>query len=92
MEMSAGKRWSDGKIHGIAGGLPDVGEEDWSGRRSRKTSPIRQHVGVELVGGEAIKIDGWEGSGLIGQRRQVVEQWWPWCDSDESAPLVAWCH
>ena len=50
METSVGKRWDDGKIRGIVGGSPDVKEEDWLGRRSRKTNPRKQHVGVDQLG------------------------------------------
>ena len=50
MKTSAMKRWSDGEICGTIGGLPNVGEEDWSGRRSRKTSLHKQHVGAGQSG------------------------------------------
>ena len=52
METGAKMRWRDGKIRDATGGSPDVGEENWLGRRSRKTSPCRQH-GELVIGGDA---------------------------------------
>ena len=48
--MSAGKRWNNGKICDAASGSLDVGEEDCSGHKLKKTSPCRQHVGVGQLG------------------------------------------